>query len=169
MGDCLEICEKYGIRATYYVPTGFVQLSASPELAAEYSLRAHYYNLPLEPMQKEDLRLLTDLGHEVGSHGQSHIKLAFLSRQAAHRELTLSMKQIEEWTGKAPTGFAYPYGDLTSSLGRPAEWVRDAAYRYAVTLRRGPITKQSDLFQIPRDHVEGNWRLKDLEYFLLGR
>jgi glycosyltransferase involved in cell wall biosynthesis/peptidoglycan/xylan/chitin deacetylase (PgdA/CDA1 family) len=169
MGDCLEICEKYGVRATYYVPTGFVQLSASPELAAEYSLRAHYYNSALEPMQKEDLRLLTDLGHEVGSHGQSHTKLAFLSRQAAHRELTLSMKQIEEWTGKAPTGFAYPYGYLTSSLGQPTEWVQDAGYRYAVTLRRGPITKQSDLFQIPREHVEGNWRLKDLRYFLLGR
>jgi hypothetical protein len=80
----------------------------------------------------------------------------------------LSMKQIEEWTGKAPAGFAYPYGDLRSSLGQPAEWVRGAGYRYAVTLRRGPVTEQSDRFQVPRDHVEGNWRLKDLRYFLLS-
>jgi peptidoglycan/xylan/chitin deacetylase (PgdA/CDA1 family) len=119
-------------------------------------------------MRKEDLRLLTDLGHEVGSHGQSHIGLALLSQQAAQRELTLSMKQIEEWTGKIPAGFAYPYGDLSSSLGEPFEWVRAASYRYAVTLKRGCITKQSDLFQIPRDHVEGNWRLEDLKYFLLS-
>jgi glycosyltransferase involved in cell wall biosynthesis/peptidoglycan/xylan/chitin deacetylase (PgdA/CDA1 family) len=168
MADCLEIFQKHRVRATYYVPTGFVQLSTSPELAAQYSLRAHHYNLPLEPMQKEDLRLLTDLGHEVGSHGQSHIKLSFLSQQAAHRELTLSMRQIEEWTGSSPAGFAYPYGDLSSSLGQPAEWVRGAGYRYAVTLRRGPITTQTDRFQIPRDHVEGNWRLSDLRYFLFS-
>ena len=168
MADCLEICQKHRVRATYYIPTGFVQLSTSPDLAAQYSLRAHHYNLPLEPMQKEDLRLLTDLGHEVGSHGKSHIKLSFLSQQAAHRELTLSMRQIEEWTGSSPAGFAYPYGDLSSSLGQPAEWVRGAGYRYAVTLRRGPITTQGDRFQIPRDHVEGNWRLSDLRYFLFS-
>jgi peptidoglycan/xylan/chitin deacetylase (PgdA/CDA1 family) len=168
MGGCLELCQRYGVRATYYVPTEFVQLSASPELAAKYSLRAHYYNVPLEPMQKEDLKLLTDLGHEIGSHGYSHMKLSFLSRQAAHRELTLSMRQIAEWTGKIPTGFAYPYGVLSSSVGQPSEWVRDTDYRYAVTLRRGLITEQTDRYQIPRDHVEGNWRLRDLRYFLFS-
>lgn len=168
MGDCLELCQRHGVRATYYVPTGFVQLSASPELAARYSLRAHYYTVPLEPMQKEDLKLLTDLGHEIGSHGYSHMRLSFLSRQAAHRELNLSMRQIGEWTGKIPAGFAYPYGDSGSSVGQPSEWVRAADYRYAVTLRRGLITGQADRFQIPRDHVEGNWRLSDLRYFLFS-
>jgi peptidoglycan/xylan/chitin deacetylase (PgdA/CDA1 family) len=168
MGDCLELCQRHGVRATYYVPTGFVQLSESPELAARYSLQAHYYNVPLGPMQKEDLKLLTDLGHEIGSHGYSHMKLSFLSRQAAHRELTLSMRQIADWTGKIPTGFAYPYGVLNSSVGQPSEWVRVADYRYAVTLRRGLITEQTDRFQIPRDHVEGNWRLRDLRYFLFS-
>jgi peptidoglycan/xylan/chitin deacetylase (PgdA/CDA1 family) len=142
-------------------------LSDSPELAAQYSLRAHYYNLPLEPMQQEDLKLLTDLGHEIGSHGCSHMHLSFLSRRTAHHELTLSLRQIADWTGKSPVGFAYPYGDTASSLGHPPDWVRDADYQYAVTLRRGTITETSDRFLIPRDHVEGNWRLSDLRYFLL--
>lgn len=168
MGDCLELLERFGIKACFYVPTGFVELSDYPELAAQFSLCSHYYNLPLKPMRPEDLKLLIDIGHEVGSHGISHISLSAATRKAAEKELNLSRRRIYEWTGKKPVSFAYPYGDLKSSIGYPPDWVRGAGYENAVTLNRGIVSMSSNPFILPRDHIEGNWSVRDLSYFLFS-
>jgi peptidoglycan/xylan/chitin deacetylase (PgdA/CDA1 family) len=164
---CLETLQQFGVKATFFVPTGFIELSRDPALAAKFSLRAHHYNLPLEPMQPEDLKLLSDLGHEVESHGLSHVSLKNITQTMAERELTLSKSHIAYWTGKESVGFAYPYGHVVSTLGDPPEWVQTAGYEYAVTLKRGPVEKSSHPFLLPRDHAEGNWSWRDLSYFLL--
>jgi glycosyltransferase involved in cell wall biosynthesis/peptidoglycan/xylan/chitin deacetylase (PgdA/CDA1 family) len=165
---CLETLQQFGVKATFFVPTGFIELSQDPTQAAKFSLRSHHYNLPLEPMQPEDLKLLADLGHEVESHGLSHVSLKNLTQPGAERELTLSKAHITYWTSKEPVGFAYPYGHVVSNLGYPPEWVRNAGYKYAVTLRRGPVEKSSHPFLLPRDHAEGNWSWRELSYFLLA-
>jgi glycosyltransferase involved in cell wall biosynthesis/peptidoglycan/xylan/chitin deacetylase (PgdA/CDA1 family) len=164
---CLETLQQFGVKATFFVPTGFIELSRDSALAEKFSLRAHHYNLPLEPMQPEDLKLLANLGHEVASHGLSHLSLKNLTQPMAERELTLSKTQITHWTGKEPVGFAYPYGHVVSTLGHPPEWVQTAGYEYAVTLKRGPVEKSSHPFLLPREHVEGNWPWWELSYFLL--
>jgi peptidoglycan/xylan/chitin deacetylase (PgdA/CDA1 family) len=164
---CLETLQQFGVKATFFVPTGFIELSRDPALAAKFSLRAHHYNLPLEPMQPEDLKLLSDLGHEVESHGLSHVSLENLTQTMAERELTLSKSHIAYWTGKESIGFAYPYGHVASTLGHPPDWVQTAGYEYAVTLKRGPVEKSSHPFLLPRDHAEGNWSWRELSYFLL--
>jgi len=164
---CLETLQQFGVKATFFVPTGFIELSRDPALAEKFSLRAHHYNLPLEPMQPEDLKLLADLGHEVESHGLSHVSLKNLTQPMAERELTLSKAHIAHWTGKEPAGFAYPYGHVVSTLGHPPEWVQTAGYKYAVTLKRGPVEKSSHPFLLPREHAEGNWPWRELSYFLL--
>jgi peptidoglycan/xylan/chitin deacetylase (PgdA/CDA1 family) len=166
MRDALEILEKYNIKACFFVPTGFVELSDQPAVAARFSLRAHYYNLPLEPIQPQDLQSLVKLGHEVGSHGISHISLSAMSIKQAIRELELPQKQIAEWTGTVPQYFAYPYGHTSSVLGNPPEWLREAGYSYGFTLKRGAVNASSDPFLIPRDHIEGNWPVNYLKYFL---
>jgi glycosyltransferase involved in cell wall biosynthesis/peptidoglycan/xylan/chitin deacetylase (PgdA/CDA1 family) len=166
MGHCLETLEKHSIKACFFVPTGFIEISDRPEMAARFSLRAHHYNLPLEPMQPEDLQTLVKLGHEVASHGVSHVSLSAMSMKQAMRELELSRKRIAEWTGVSPAYFAYPYGHTTSVLGDPTHWIRQAGYSCGVTLRRGSVTSESDLSKLPREHVEGNWSIRDLRYFL---
>ncbi len=164
---CLETLQQFGVKATFFVPTGFIELSRDPALAVKFSLRAHHYNLPLEPMQPGDLKLLTDLGHEVGSHGLSHVSVKKLTQAMAERELTLSKAHIAHWTDREPVGFAYPYGHVVSTLGYPPEWVQAAGYKYAVTLRRGPVEKSTHPFLLPREHAEGNWPWWELSYFLL--
>jgi glycosyltransferase involved in cell wall biosynthesis/peptidoglycan/xylan/chitin deacetylase (PgdA/CDA1 family) len=166
MRDGLEILEKYNIKACFFVPTGFVELSDKPDVAAHFSLRAHYYNLSLEPIHPEDLQALVKLGHEVGSHGVSHINLSAMSMKQAMRELDLSRQRIAEWTGAPPAYFAYPYGHTTSVLGDPTQWIRQAGYSYGFTLKRGAVNASSDPFLMPRDHIEGNWPIRDLKYFL---
>jgi peptidoglycan/xylan/chitin deacetylase (PgdA/CDA1 family) len=129
-------------------------------------LRAHHYSQPLGPLRPEDLKLLTELGHEIGSHGVSHVGLGAVSRSMADRELSDSRSLISQWTGKEPVSFAYPYGEVRSSLGEPSSWVQQAGYSFGLTLRRGRVTDTSNPFQLPREHAEGNWSLHDLRYFL---
>jgi len=166
MQDCLEVLERHGVKGIFLVPTGFVELADQPELAARLSLRAHHYNLPLEPMRAEDLQMLRKLGHEVGSHGISHSSIAIMSRQQADRELVWSGECITRWTGLHPEGFAYPYGHTSSTLGDPTAWVRQAGYKYGLTLHRGAVGSKSNPLLLPREHVEGNWSIHDLRYFL---
>ena len=168
MGDCLEVLDKIGVRGSFFVPTGFIASSHRPETAARFSLHAHYFNLPLEPMRPEDLKRLADSGHEVGSHGVSHISLRAMPKEMAKRELIESRARIAEWTGKAPVSFAYPYGDTKSSVGEPSNWLQEAGYEFGLTIQRGKVDRSSNRLLLPRDHAEGNWSIRDLKFFLLS-
>ena len=166
--DCLEILEKFNIQASFFVPAAFIDSKPGSAPAKRLSLTAHYYyNRALEPMEPEDLKTLAKLGHDVWSHGWSHVSLRAMSRQQAQRELALSRKRIQEWTGLAPAGFAYPYGHTSSVLGDVPRWVQEAGYSYGFTLRRGAVGAASNPLLLPREHVEGNWPVRDLRFFLM--
>jgi glycosyltransferase involved in cell wall biosynthesis/peptidoglycan/xylan/chitin deacetylase (PgdA/CDA1 family) len=169
MSDCLEILEKQGVKATFLVPTGFVSLWDQPELAGDFSLRAHYYSQPMEPMSPVDLKALTELGHSIGSHGISHVSISSMSRRRALKELKQSRQRIAAWTGEIPELFAYPYGDVAHADGYPSIWVKESGYSFGLTLRRGPVDSMSDPMALPREHAEGNWSVQDLRYFLFKK
>jgi glycosyltransferase involved in cell wall biosynthesis/peptidoglycan/xylan/chitin deacetylase (PgdA/CDA1 family) len=168
MQDCLEILEKQGLKAAFFVPAVFVSSGLKNGDAAEFSTRAFYYNYPLEPMRPEDLKELVALGHEVGSHGLFHASIHSMMPESARRELTASRAMISGWTGVEPNGFSYPYGESSSSQGSPTDWLRTAGFTYALTLSRGCVDKDTDVFAVPRHHLEGNWSIPELRYFLLA-
>jgi peptidoglycan/xylan/chitin deacetylase (PgdA/CDA1 family) len=166
---CLEILEKYGIKAGFFVPAAFVYSGlARNGKASSFSRRAFYYSYPLEPMSPEDLKNLVNLGHEVGSHGVFHTSIHSLSPDSAQRELMTSRSMITAWTGIAPNGFCYPYGGCSSSVGNPADWLRNAGFTYGLTLARGSVSRKTNHFALPRHHVEGNWPIHHLRHFLLA-
>jgi glycosyltransferase involved in cell wall biosynthesis/peptidoglycan/xylan/chitin deacetylase (PgdA/CDA1 family) len=167
MNECLELLEKYGVKATFFVPAAFVEAGIIPAKAIQFSRRAFYYDRPLEPMRPKDLRKLVELGHEVGSHGISHTALTSLTKKMAQSELWDSRRKIVHWIGGEPAGFAYPYGETASALGNPADWVRESGYEYGVTITRGMVCRNSNPLLLPRHHAEGNWSVRDLRHFLL--
>jgi glycosyltransferase involved in cell wall biosynthesis/peptidoglycan/xylan/chitin deacetylase (PgdA/CDA1 family) len=168
MSDCLEVLQKHGVKAAFLVPTGFVDLWDQPDLSSDFSLRAHYYNKPLEPMRPMDLRALTELGHSIGSHGVSHLSISSMSTARVLHEMKESRRKIAEWTGNPPPMFAYPYGHASHIHGLVSGWVEEAGYSFGLTLRRGPVDSKSDPWMLPRDHAEGNWSVRDLKYFLFS-
>ncbi len=167
MDDCLELLEKHGIKAGFFVPSGFVEMSRCSEAAADYSLRTYLYKLPLRPMRPEDLHTLTGLGHEIGAHGVYHNDISIMTAEQAVESLALSRKTITEWTGRETSGFAYPYGIAGNVFGSVAQWLRNTGYKYAVTLQRDPVSSETYPYLVPRDHVEGNWPVRNLRFFLL--
>jgi peptidoglycan/xylan/chitin deacetylase (PgdA/CDA1 family) len=117
-------------------------------------------------MDPKDLKQLTMRGHEVGSHGLFHTDIHSITPEAAERELALSRSMISNWTGIAPEGYAYPYGGISNARGNPADWLRKAGFAYGLTLTRGTVEASTDRFILPRHHVEGNWPVRELQYFL---
>ncbi len=168
MHDCLEILEKHGIKASFFVPAAFVSSGSQNGKAAEFSTRSFYYSFPLEPMRPEDLRQLAGLGHEVGSHGLFHTSIHAMMPESAQRDLMISRSMICEWTGVAPDGFSYPYGESLSSLGSPASWLRQAGFTYGLTMVRGSVDRAANPYALPRHHLEGNWPIRALRHFLLA-
>lgn len=166
LGDALELLDKHQIRATFFAPIGFNAVASDRARVTDYARRAFPSHRALVPMTVEDLQNLHALGHEIGSHGVNHLSMSNLSKSAASWELNTSRRFLEAYLGARITGFAYPYGDTANCFGDTDRWVQEAGYDYAVTLKRGRVAAKSEPFLLPREHVEGNWPLAHLRFFL---
>nr|WP_231368343.1 polysaccharide deacetylase family protein [Thermoanaerobacter indiensis] len=60
-------------------------------------------------------------GHEIGSHGYTHVKYTNLSRQQYEEDIKKSGEILEKITGTKPTLFAPPYGDFNDEVVKVAE------------------------------------------------
>jgi len=90
----LKLLNKYNQRATFFV---------LGEVAEKYP---------------EIIKKISDLGHEVASHGYSHKPLWDLGRRGFEKEIELSKNILKNITGKDPKGFRAP----NFSLNKKTKW-----------------------------------------------
>ena len=166
MDDCLEILECFNYQAGFFVPSNFVMMARDPIREAAFCRAAHGQAQNMQAMSVDDLTLLANLGHEIGSHGVDHLGLDAVQAAQAKDELVESRYRLSHWLPTSPVGFAYPYGVHKSQFGSPPQWVQEAGYAYALTMDRGQVRTGSDPYLLPREHVEGAWPLRHLRTFL---
>lgn len=77
----------------------------------------------------EEIRIIVDAGHEVGSHGLYHRDLTQLSKEELREEVFDSKRIIEENTNIVVESFSYPFCK-NNRMVRNA--VREAGYKQAV-------------------------------------
>ncbi|MEH0401210.1 polysaccharide deacetylase family protein [Streptomyces sp. FT05W] len=106
---------------------------------------------PLGPrrplLTEEGVRTVAAAGMEIGSHGLLHRDLTELSDDELRRETHGSREELRRVTGRAPSGFCYPYGIADR---RVAESVREAGYAYGCALVPGALAGP---LALPRTHV----------------
>lgn len=100
-------------------------------------------------MSAQQIREISDLGLEIGSHTLTHPHLTSLDEQALKRELIDSKHKLEDLIGKEVAGFSYPYGDYDE---RVLAATATAGYKYAVSTRLGAVGK-ANVYEIPRVNV----------------
>lgn len=166
MGDALDVLDKYGVKATFFIPTGYVEAGSAVASFERYCRRAYRSHHALEPMSVSDLQLLVGLGHEIGSHSVSHPSMTAIPERCARTEISRSRERLLEWTGQAPRGFAYPYGDWNGGATDITCLLEQASYKYGVTMQRGAVLTETHNMMIPREHIEGNWPVHQIRYFL---
>lgn len=131
----LPVLERFGIKATFFIVTGFVGRC----------LQTFSGRVPL--MGREHIRELKSLGHEVGAHTVNHIKLSRIPIEKAREEMESSKRFLEDLLGSEVVSFAYPKGDYNTAVKRE---VAELGFRWAVTIREGLVPAQPDWLALPR-------------------
>jgi peptidoglycan/xylan/chitin deacetylase (PgdA/CDA1 family) len=109
-------------------------------------------------MSAEDVSALAGGPIEVGAHTVSHPRLPDLDADAQWQEISDSRRQCELLTGRAPTSFAYPFGEYDETA---VALVREAGFDRAVTVEPGVVTRGTDPLRLPRLGV-GDWDAETL-------
>jgi len=93
----LEILDEYGIKATFYL-VGF-WVDKYPELTKK----------------------IFESGHEIGTHSNMHEHMSKMSASDIKSDLSVSVKKIEDLTGKKVDLFRAPYGEYNDTVVNCAE------------------------------------------------
>jgi peptidoglycan/xylan/chitin deacetylase (PgdA/CDA1 family) len=98
-------------------------------------------------LTKVELRELSDLGFEIGSHSLTHRHLNDLDAEQIGRELVESKQTLEEVTGKSVDHFSCPGGRVNAVV---TEMALEAGYKSVATSQLGINTARSNLFALKR-------------------
>jgi peptidoglycan/xylan/chitin deacetylase (PgdA/CDA1 family) len=164
LANAAPLLAQHGFRACFFLITELV--SAAPERADRICRERLHLPRPLEPLSWDDVGTLLELGHEVGSHTQTHPNLVALSREELERELRDSRAELERRLGRAPVHFAAPYGDRARFTPAVSAAARATGYETCLTAQRGRNLVSTDPFALRRDNVVASWPLRHVRYFL---
>jgi len=101
-------------------------------------------------MSWDEIREMHGAGVEFGAHTVNHVFLPRATMDEVRSEIAQSCNTIERQTGAAVTGFAYPWGALTSSI---RDCVESAGLKYAVGIQPGAVHADTNKYLLPRIFV----------------
>lgn len=140
------LLQKYGMKATFYVPSS--------------------YTTGGRVVTWEELEELRDAGMEIGAHTRKHVNLLSVSAEDASYEIFGSKSVLEAKLDITVESMAYPYGLYSGSTVALAQ---QAGYRAAVALNASPKQSLSNLYALRRFEIHGDHTLADLIAYLPWR
>lgn len=129
----LPLLREFNFNSTIFCIAGFTGQTSSWDI---FDGQKH--------MSKQQIRELSDSGHEIGSHTLTHANLPFLNDNDLERELKDSKKILEDITGKEIRTISFPYGSFNEHVWGKA---RESGYLSA-TLYRNHHRASSALFPV---------------------
>jgi peptidoglycan/xylan/chitin deacetylase (PgdA/CDA1 family) len=118
-------------------------------------------------MCTRDLRQLRDAGMIIGAHTATHRILAGAPRSEAIEEVIRSKRDLEDVLGEPVQHFAYPNGHVDENVDEVAIQIAAAAgFRSASTSRRGIVTRESAVHNLPRQGVNASLGFSGFAYKL---
>jgi peptidoglycan/xylan/chitin deacetylase (PgdA/CDA1 family) len=111
------------------------------------------------------LRELSDLGFEIGSHAMTHRYLNNLDLNELEVEISESKHRLEQLTGRPVVHFSCPGGRMNSLLPKIAI---DAGYKSVATSRPGSNGSDTDRFSLARVPVMRGTTAHEFEQLCLG-
>lgn len=130
--DAFPILKRYGIKSVNYIVPAFIGKDQNY----------------LDAGQIKEM-LATGL-LEIGAHTMNHVDLPSLSGEALFREINGSKKYLEDNFGVPVRHFAYPWGISDDRVNKA---VKSAGFISGVSIQKGVVNRESDLYFLPRLHV----------------
>lgn len=116
-------------------------------------------------LDKEQIIEMRNCGITFGSHTLTHPMLPQISTKDAWDEIYRSRAQLESILQVPVRSFAYPAGHFTKLH---CQMVKNAGYRYAVSIAPGGDHVESDLYQLKRTEIAPHDSLYDFRNKLHG-
>ena len=113
---CVET-EKKQIAISFDAAWGNDDTQTLIDILAKYDVPATFFVVGAwVDKYPESVKALSDAGHQVQNHSNTHPHMPQLSREQMKNEIESCNKKIEEITGKSPTLLRPPYGDYDNAL-----------------------------------------------------
>lgn len=153
--DALPVLLQYGLVATLYIPTAFLNSTSRWLWREGEGMR--------RMLTWEQLGEISARGIECGGHSHSHPQLDTLPRSVARDEIVRCKQLLEDRLGQPILSFAYPYGYHNSTT---KQLVRDAGYTSACAVRYEMCARAADPFALSRLLVTAETRTHALRTLL---
>jgi peptidoglycan/xylan/chitin deacetylase (PgdA/CDA1 family) len=134
------VLQEAGVRGTFFIIT-------------EWLGRPNFLKPP-------DLKRLSDMGMEIGSHSVSHPFMTTLSDEALWREAKESKEYLENLIARPVESFSYPYGDVNDKV---REAVARGGYTVGCGAWRGSNTSEADWLVLNRWGIHDTTGLQGLK------
>lgn len=119
-------------------------------------------------MNRDQVKKLFGMGFDVQPHGDAHVSFCGESLERLKPEVEASAGFVRSITGRAPWGFAYPYGHLPSSR-EPVETVlQDAGIVAAVSTTEGNNDAVADRWALRRWDLHGGYTVPAMSARVAG-
>lgn len=155
------VLEEFKTNAAFFINPGFID--------GDESYRKYFteqvVHVSKEPMSWEMIRKLHDRNFVIGNHTMDHVRLTGLSQDVLKVQVSSAKKRIEEIIGAPCTYFAWTYGRNSDIDEQALQFILK---EHSVVFGGDNYTKyySFDNRVINRRHIEGNWPLSHIAYFL---
>lgn len=130
--------------AIVYIPVQFIGRWNTWDVSHQYAIA--------------DAELLSELllstTTKVGSHGQSHQRLAKMDNEEIKKEITESKRLLEQLTSTTITHFSFPFGQKKDVPPMADKYLADAGYQSAVTTLYGGNLTAVSPYGLKRIEIE---------------
>ena len=116
-------------------------------------------------LSRQQLRELSDLGFEIGSHSMSHSYLPDMNDAELRHEVSDSKSWLEDVIGLPVKHFSCPGGSFDSRVKRA---VQAAGYSSLATSRPRANSRATDVYELGRAVVVQNTSIKQFEALYKG-
>ena len=163
------ILKKLKIKAVFFIVTDLInfdnhnkKLIIKNIFPEEKLLNSFKYNV----MSWNDVRNLEKMGHVIGSHTKSHLRLSDIKSLPYLRDQIIApINVFKKNKIQKPIFFAYSFGDF-SSFNKKCFDIAKIKYKFIFSGIRGDNIKQNKIMY--RDNIEDNYSLNMINFFLGG-
>lgn len=99
---------------------------------------------------------------EFGGHTVDHPRLSSEAAVAQRQQMTTNHQAITSATGRAPRGFAYPFGTRRDYTAETISLVKECGFEFACSNFPGRVVGNTDPHQIPR-YIVRDWTGEEFE------
>ncbi len=157
------VLDAFNIKAGFFICPNFVD--GTPEYITHFLKNQVFLNRLKLPMSWNQIKILHNEGHLIGSHTMNHINCKEAHLETLKIELESSKNIIEAQLQAPCEHFAYTYGKL-EHFSKKALTCAEQYYKYIYSQAGHNHYFSFDGRVLNRRHFEGNWPKHQVSYFL---